>query len=168
MRRTRGRAQALRADQGEFAALIASYDRDLMRACAVITRDPQLARDAVQDAWHAAWAARHKLRDPDRIWPWLLAIACNSARQHLRRRRRLEHHEAQLGAAHAWSSLDRTSDPDLRVALGRLSPKERELLALKFVLGLDSSAISQVVHISPSGVRVAVRRALGRLRKELQ
>lgn len=161
------RTDQLRADQEAFAALIDRHDRDMMRVCAVITRNPHMARDAVQDAWQSAWRSRHSLRRRDRVWPWLLAIACNSARQQLRHRRRLEHHEADLAAVDQ-AVHDQTTDPDLQAALGRLSPRERELLALKFVVGLSSVDIAQVLRISPSGVRAAISRSVGQLRKELK
>lgn len=105
---------------------------------------------------------------------WLFAIARNAVSDHLRAQRRRR-----------WLSLealrDRTSaDPqpeesvtrdetraELLGAVARLSDRERDLIALKFAVGLTNRRISEISGLSESNVGVILYRAVGRLRAEL-
>lgn len=74
-------------DKAAFAQLVAAYHGDMARVAFVVCGDRELAMDAVQSAWLAAWQKLHSLRDPDRIRQWLLSVSANEARQLVRRRR---------------------------------------------------------------------------------
>jgi RNA polymerase sigma factor (sigma-70 family) len=56
---------------------------------------------------------------------------------------------------------------DLANALAGLDPKDRALIGLRYVSGLDSAEIGRAVGMSASAVRVRLHRLLGRLRLEL-
>ena len=57
---------------------------------------------------------------------------------------------------------------DLRAALGRLSRAERELVALRVVLGLDAAEAGRVAGMSASAVGTGLHRALTKLRQEVE
>ena len=52
-------------------------------------------------------------------------------------------------------------------ALARLTPEDRELIAMRYVLGLDSFEIAAARLKSASGTRARIARVLAELRKEL-
>ena len=56
---------------------------------------------------------------------------------------------------------------ELRDALGRLSRAERELIALRVVLGMDAAEAGRVTGMSPSAVGTGLHRALTKLRQEV-
>ena len=56
---------------------------------------------------------------------------------------------------------------DLVNALAHLKPEDRELLAMRYVLGLDSFEIAAARRKSASGTRARIARVLAELRKEL-
>ncbi len=158
------------AADGDVVALeriITRYHRDMARVCVVVCGgDADLAEDAVQVAWTIAWRKLGGLRDPERLRPWLVAIAANEARRLVKSQRRLVeipvHAPTELGdPSLASASLD------LRAALQRLKPEDRTILALRHVAGLDSVEIGQAIGMSASGVRSRLERVLARLRTEL-
>lgn len=160
--------RAAHGDHAAFTQLVLAYDVDLVRACFVITGDSTAAREAVQDAWDTAWSRRKQLNEPERFRAWVTAIACNRAREHRRSRNRRTARETTLDdPTAAISSADRYADPDLAAALARLSALDRQVLALKFVLGWTSAEIARATGLSPSGARVRTSRAVSRLRKDL-
>ena len=109
------------------------------------------------------------LRDPERLRPWLMAVAANEARQILRRQRRyqvVQIEVADIGSPHGDPAAH-TALADLAVALGRLSPEDRTLLALRHVAGFDATEIGRELGMSASGVRSRLARLLERLRSEL-
>jgi RNA polymerase sigma factor (sigma-70 family) len=162
-------ADAAAGDADALARIVGVHHDDMARICFVICGDQDLAQDAVQAAWPIAWKKLGSLRDPDRLRPWLMAVAANEARQILRRRGRspvMEIEVADLGSDRHDPSL-RSASIDLAAALRRLSAEDRALLALRHVAGFDATEIGRELGISPSGVRSRLARLTARLRKEL-
>jgi RNA polymerase sigma-70 factor (ECF subfamily) len=162
-------AQAASGDADALAQIVALHQDDMSRIAFVICGDVELAQDAVQSAWPVAWRKLGSVRDPERLRSWLMSVAANEARQLMRRRRRhlivaLSRVETTTG--HDESGFD-AGTLDLSVALRRLSPEERTLLALRFVAGFDATEIGRAMGMSPSGVRSRLSRLLSRLRAEL-
>lgn len=159
---------ACAGDEAAFAGLVATYHNDLVRVAFAITCDPDMAADAAQLAWNQAWRNLSRVRDADRIRSWLVAIASNEARQLLRRQKRRSVVEIQVGPVHGPPTAEQSaSRVDLANALGRLSPEDRELLALRYVIGLDATEIATMRRSSPSGTRARLARVLARLRRDL-
>jgi RNA polymerase sigma-70 factor (ECF subfamily) len=162
-------ADAAAGDADALARIVGAHHDDMARIAFVIGGDTDLAQDAVQAAWPQAWRKLGTLRDPERLRPWLMSVAANEARQLIRRQRR--HVVVEIEVADVGS---RRSDPgaepgimDLAIALRRLSPDERTLLALRYVAGFDAGEIGRALGMSASGVRSKLSRLVSRLRSEL-
>jgi len=160
---------AAKGDEAACARLVDDHYAPMVRAAFVITGDPETAREAVQGAWTIAWRQLGRLRDPERIRPWLVAIAANEARRLVRRQRRRSVIELSVRVDER-SVGDPAAAIDL-VDLGRvlrsLAPDERALLAMRYVAGLDATEIGRHSGMSASGVRSRLARLLDRLRREL-
>jgi RNA polymerase sigma factor (sigma-70 family) len=161
--------RAVAGDERAFARIVAAYHLDLVRVGFVICGDEVLAEDAAQSAWWIAWRKLPSLRDPDRLRPWLVAVAANEARKIVKRENRHGIVELRVVPEPA-----RSGDPggaidhvDLANALGHLKPEDRVLVALRYAADLDSSELGPALGMSPSGVRTRLSRLLDRLRKEL-
>ncbi len=161
--------RAIAGDEAAFARIVAAYHVDLVRVAFVVCGDEALAEDAAQASWWIAWRKLASLRDPDRLRPWLFAVAANEARKVLKRehRRGVREIDVQADTAPRQDPSGAIVYVDLGNALGRLRPEDRALLALRYTAGLDSSEIGPVVGMSPSGVRTRLSRLLARLRSEL-
>jgi RNA polymerase sigma-70 factor (ECF subfamily) len=161
-------ARAAAGDEAAFARLIDEHHAAMARVAYAITGDRESAADAAQSAWATAWRRLGSLRDHEAIRPWLVAIAANEARQHLRRPGNrgvldLSLYDHPAGADPA----DQIATIDLARVLRGLSPDDRMLLALRFAAGLDSTQIAIQLRMSPSGIRSRLSRCIERLRKEL-
>jgi len=113
-------------------------------------------------------------RDRAEIAVWILGIARNVVRDHLRARRRWRW--LPLEWLRERASSDPTpeqgairSEQEQRVlgALGGLSDRERDVLGLKFAGGLTNRAIARLTGLGESHVGVIVYRAIGKLRARL-
>jgi RNA polymerase sigma factor (sigma-70 family) len=109
------------------------------------------------------------------IGPWLLGIARNVVRDHLRARRRW----GWLPLDWLWDRASPEPTPEQRAiqseqqqrllgALSGLSDRERDVLGLKFAGGLTNRAIARLTGLGESHVGVIVYRALGKLRARLR
>jgi RNA polymerase sigma-70 factor, ECF subfamily len=135
-----------------------------------LLRDPATAEDVTALAFERAFRRRRTF-DADRGGerPWLFGIARNAALDELRRRRRLATLVVEPEAVAEEPAeddgdvlLQRTA---VRTALGELPPRDRELIALKFHVGLSNAELAQVLGISESNAGTTLHRAIQRLRK---
>jgi len=161
--------RAVAGDEVAFARIVGAYHLDLVRVAFVICGDEGLAEDAAQASWWIAWRKLASVRDPDRLRPWLVAVAANEARKLLRREHRRGIVELKVVAGPlTWTDPAGGIDHvDLANALRHLGPDDRALVALRYAADLDSSELAPVLGISPSGVRTRLSRVVDRLRKEL-
>ena len=74
--------RAKRGDHDAFAQLVDPALARLDAAARLILRDPELARDAVQEALIRTWRDLPGLRDPDRFDAWLHRLTVNSLSRH--------------------------------------------------------------------------------------
>ena len=66
-------------DRGAFAAIYDRYADRLHDFCWSVLRDRDEAADATQDAFLVAAERLGQLRDPERLRPWLYAVARSQA-----------------------------------------------------------------------------------------
>ena len=163
-------ARARSGERGAFTELVDRHHAELVRVSYVITGDLDAARDAAQLAWIKAWQRLPSVREPERLRAWLIAIAANEARQHLRAQRRRRVREiappptGDIAPHDSTTSADRL---DLGAALSRLSAADRELIAMRYLAGLSADEIGMATGITASGVRSRLSRLIARLREDL-
>jgi RNA polymerase sigma-70 factor (ECF subfamily) len=134
-----------------------------------LLRDPAAAEDVTALAFERAYRRRRsfdRARGNERAW--LFGIARNAALDELRRRKRhavLAVDPEDPAAADALiaddGALRRTV---VRAALDALSPRERELVALKFHAGLTNAEIARVLGVSASNAGTLLHRTIAKLR----
>lgn len=159
--------RAAAGDVDALAQVMAAHSGDMARVCMVICGDPDVAHEAVQAAWASTWTRLGSLRDPDRLRPWLIAIAANHARQIVRGARRRRGYEAAVTAPMPVDPGSRAELLDLAEAVADLQPDERRLLGLRFAGGLTSEEIARELGGSASAIRGRLARIVKRLRIEL-
>jgi RNA polymerase sigma-70 factor (ECF subfamily) len=130
------------------------------------------AEDLTARTFEKAWRSRYRYRsDVAAFATWLLTIARNVAIDHARARKPL----VPLDAAAAVPSAARTpeeqalqqSDADrLDLLLKRLSPRDRELIALKYGAEMTNRAIARATGLSESNVGTILHRAVEELREQ--
>ena len=162
---TVGRAAA--GDPVAFTRIVAAHHADMLRIAQVICGDVDMADDAAQAAWAIAWRRLGSLREADRLRPWLMSIAANEARQLVRHRSRSRLREIPIVDVGAAFDVSVAARLDLGRALAAIDPGDRLLLALRYVIGLESAEIGREVGMSATAVRSRLARAIGRLREEL-
>lgn len=149
----------------EFEQLVERYQPALLRLAYGMAGDRQVAEDAVQGCWQAAWRSRDQI-DPMKVRAWLFTVTANQVRRQLRRQRMGDVLRGRLRPPTPAREAD-ASRMDLAVALQRLSLRDRYLIALRYGLGLTSHEIGEQLGLSASGTRVRLQRVLALLRREL-
>jgi RNA polymerase sigma factor (sigma-70 family) len=163
---------------GQAGGLAAAYDRyaqPLHAYCCTMLGEPSDAADAVQDTFIIAAAKLGGLRDPNRLRPWLYAVARNECHRRLRGRATA----APIDDVDEW--VDDAPDVGVeaeqaelrqlvRSALSGLNPGEREIIELNLRHELDGAELAAALgvprnqaHALASRARTQFETALGAL-----
>ena len=158
-------------DRAALAALITRWDQPIRTFCRYQAVHRQTTDDLVQDTWVAVLRSLAGLRQADRFRPWLFTIARRTAADHLRR-----HYRRPPSRGHDISdedSPDSTTIDDMADAeidrqlvvdlIGRLADREREVVALHYLLDIDIAETAVIVGV-PAGT---VKSRLARARRQM-
>jgi len=159
--------RAGRGDHDAFAVLATAASARLDAAARLILRDPELARDAVQNTLVRAWRDLPGLRDPDRFDAWLHRLLVNSSLDEARRRRRRPVQVELLsfdGPARGDASADLADRDLVERALIRLQPESRALVVLHYYLGYPLPDAATSLGISLPAAKSRLHRAMLGLR----
>ena len=159
--------QARGGEHDAFTALVDLTIARLDSAARLILRDPELARDAVQEAYIRAWRELPGLRDPDRFDAWLHRIIVNACLDLTRRRRRrvIEVDLEPIDAAAPSDIAGDVADRDLLDgALRRLDPGHRAVVVLHFYLGMPLPDVAAAIGIPVGTARSRLHYSLVAMR----
>jgi RNA polymerase sigma factor (sigma-70 family) len=115
--------------------------------------------EAVRDTFLIAASRLGRLRDPERLRPWLHAVTRNECLRRLGARQAASAPEA--AADTAAGGVDITADPErtelralVRSAVGGLNPGDRELIVLRLGLGMHAAEVANVLGVSRNRERL--------------
>jgi RNA polymerase sigma factor (sigma-70 family) len=161
---------------GDPAGLAAAYDRyaaALHTYCRSLLAEPADAADAVQDTFLVAAAKLDGLREPDRLRPWLYAVARNECHRRLRARARtVDLDEAgemtDEAAADVGYAAERADLRSLvRAAIAGLNPGEREVIELSLRHELEGPDLAGALGVPVNQAHALASRARGQLERSL-
>jgi RNA polymerase sigma-70 factor (ECF subfamily) len=135
-------------------------------------RSRQDAEDLTQQTFERAlraWGRYDESRSS--VSTWLLVIARNLLIDHMRANKSARHQPVdEVALESIAASPDRPNvglDPELERALGELSSREREMIALRFGGDLTGPEIAQLTGLSLANVQQILSRSLRRMRASL-
>jgi RNA polymerase sigma-70 factor (ECF subfamily) len=144
--------RARRGDRDAFTQLVKLSAPRLHGIANLILRDPDRAKDAVQDAFVAAWQGIPALRDPDAWDPWLRRLAVRSCYRLAKKSQRQTLIENDVRSAeHQLRTPDTTADVADRewvlTELGRLNIDQRSVVTLHYYLDLPMREVAEILDI---------------------
>ena len=165
-----GRRRSMGRRPADFASFYAAYRDPCLRAVLASTGDRQAAEETVAEAFARAWASWGKVGRYQSPQAWVVRTALNAGVSSWRKRRR----EVLVGSGLMPEAglAGAEDDPGGRIGavmeiLARLPQRQREIVALRFFLDLDTAATAKVLGIAPGTVTAHLARAMAALRNEL-
>jgi RNA polymerase sigma-70 factor (ECF subfamily) len=162
--------RARRGDHDAFAALAGAAISRLDSAAWLILRDPEQAKDAVQNALVRAWRDLPTLRDPDRFDAWLNKL---TVRASIDEAKRLRRHRVDIELsplitpAVAGLESDVIDRDQLERGFLRLEPEMRAVIVLHHYLDLPLPAVASALGIPLGTAKSRLHRALAQMRAAL-
>jgi len=157
----------VRQDETGFAEFYRASHQRCLRAVIAGAGRPDLAEDLVAEAFTRAWTSWHVVRRHPAPRAWVVRTAFNTRVSWWRRRRREvaidvvpDIPEVAAGDRGPGTGLD----PDLLAALRGLPERQREVIAFRVFLDLDTKATATALGIAPGTVTAHLARAVATLR----
>jgi RNA polymerase sigma-70 factor, ECF subfamily len=162
----------------DWNAALAQHDRWLRTIVLARVRERQAVDEVMQEVALAAVRQAAPLLDVAKVAPWLYRLAVRQSLLHRRkcgRKRKLEANYAEQGLPVlardrleplGWLLADERRSL-IRQALGQLTPRDREILLLKYTENWNYHQIAAHVGVSHSAIEARLHRARRRLREEL-
>ena len=154
----------------DFAEFYHSSRDNCLRTVLVSVGDQDTAQELVAEAFARACASWRAVSRHPAPAAWVVRTALNAHISRWRRRRRevlvadpgsLADLPAGAGAA------DDHIDPRIKAALMRLPARQRQVVALRLLLDLDTRRTAEVLGITPNTVKAHMTQALAALRLDL-
>lgn len=140
--------------------LVKAHSGRLYRHCYVMVHNEEDARDLVQETFLRYMRANPQLTDAEHEKAWLLTVAMNLCRNHLRRQR--AHTPLPLEEALLVPETD--EETPLLDRLMTLPDKVRVVLLLHYVEGYKVREIANRLHLTPSTVKMRLQKGRQLLR----
>ncbi len=161
-------------DQRAFEDLYLRYRDRLFRFCLRRTGNASEAEDLVQEAFARAWKALPNFSGERRFYPWLSVIASNLCTDLARKGRRctpVDESNLDLLAPSVASEQEelverQREDAILAAALGRISPRHREVLELREGRNWSYQQIASHAGVEVSTIETLLFRARRSLKRE--
>jgi RNA polymerase sigma-70 factor, ECF subfamily len=178
--------RAPEADVREVLARVLVEEGDrLYRLALRVTRNPDLAADAVQEAFASALQGIGEFRGEAGLTTWLHRIVYTKSIDLLRRRARegplpeeesaeLGPEDVRLGHSPSWSRppdeilFGVETHQALEEAVASLTPLQRAVFELREMEGRSTEEAAEILDLEPGTVRVHLHRARLRLRERLR
>jgi RNA polymerase sigma-70 factor (ECF subfamily) len=147
-----------------FAAVAEAELDAVHRYLLFVTGDRALAEDLTGETFEKAFRSWRRF-DPGRgsARTWLCQIARSTALDHFRAEERRRRREERFARDHEQAEDAAAVPGEVGEALARLSPAEREVVALRVVLELDGPTAARLLGISRTACSTRLSRALKRL-----
>ena len=157
-----------------LAELFRAHHGELVRLATILVRSRETAEDVVQDVFASIQGKAGGLARPEEALPYLRAAVLNRCRSALRRQtvaRRfgaLRDPDYGLTRVSAETSVVRDEERrEVLAALAALPVRRREVLVLRYYLGLSEAEIARTLGISTGTVKSCAARGLTALARLL-
>ena len=155
-------------DDAAFAALVARYERKLIRVLARLVRDEELARDLAQETFWKVYNRLDRFDTSRRFGPWLFRVGVNLGLDWLRRPEAPPAASIDGRLGDGGRALD-LPDPDPRLQvevaqevqfiLERVPVAYRTILVLRDLEGFSSAEVAAIVGRREATVRWRLAKA---------
>jgi RNA polymerase sigma factor (sigma-70 family) len=161
-------------DESFFTDLYQTYYKRIYYVALHITKDKQLAEDAVQETFIKAISKMGSVKDQQKIGAWLSVVAARTAIDLVRKEKRgnvMAAEQLQLEGYGLKTEQNVEKDVEallfnqyIYAAINQLSANYQYILKLKLQKGLKEQEIASLLHLNQNTVKTRLYRARQQLK----
>ena len=168
-----------KGDIGGLDFLVCAYQLKAVRVAYLITRDPAVAEDIVQDAFVHAFAAIRGFDETRFFEPWFLRSVVNASVKLLQKSARqvqvagdddesvLAELITQVESLEAQVETSQIQD-QIWAAMRELSPRQRAVIVQRYFLGMSEAEMAEESDTATGTIKWLLNAARERLRRLLE
>lgn len=154
---------AMNGDKNAFGTLYEEYSVDMYRFALSICKNAYDAQDAVQETALSVFKSIPSLKNPEKFKSYLFLSLSNTCKKKMS-----GENKAVEFADTGYTDSEIEFSIPVREALEKLDGVSREILILSVVAGFKSREIGEMLGIPAATVRTKQKRALNKIREELE
>jgi RNA polymerase sigma-70 factor, ECF subfamily len=185
-------------DEAAFEAIITRYHGPLMRLAMAYVRDAGVAEDVVQETWITCLRSLERFEGRSSLKTWVFGILMNIARAHRRKELRILPFSSlfkkddsdskkptvepgRFGSNGLWATppdswsnvpeatlINREALDRVKLAIEALPERQKEVVVLRDIAGMDAREVCELLAISAANQRVRLHRGRAAVRKMLE
>ena len=155
------------------------YGDDIYRFCFHITGSREEADDLYQDTFVKAIQLRHRLDSSGNVKSYLMGIATNLWKNHIKKKKRRAEIAPEVSLEHTDWTIGEGTDPLgdymkkervrlLLQAVRQLPEKQRIVVVLHYTQDYSASEIAKILHIPRGTVLSRLSKARENIKRELE
>ena len=160
-------AQCLNGHPDAFRHLVERYEKPVMAHLVGRLGNAEAAGEVAQESFVRAFFRLKTLEKEQSFFAWLMGIAQRVTLEKFRDRRRVQS-LSMVAEPIDRSAAEPNNDSELAEALERLPAVYREVIMLRYFVGLSCAEISQRLQVPLGTVTKRLSRAYALLRNELE
>ncbi|GGE28947.1 DNA-directed RNA polymerase sigma-70 factor [Pullulanibacillus camelliae] len=158
--------KAQNGNEAAFVRLLGRYQNRIYRIAYTYFRNEQDALDALQEVSVKAYKNIGKIRKPEALAAWLMAVTVNSCHTMLRQKKR---ETCLMTPEHALSTFEDHDKPlVIKEAISNLSTDEQVIIFHAYFEGLTLEEVANHMRIPIGTVKTRLHRALTKLRQQMR
>ena len=170
------------AEFADFDALVLAEQRRIYRVLLAMLRDPDAADSLTQECFLKAYEHRKRFRGECSMRTWLMRIAVNLARDHVKSRRWQfwrQLFSSPAGPEETIEPVDPQASPErsllarerlahVSAAVDDLPGQQRAVFVLRFLEEMSVEEIAQATSLRPGTVKAHLFRAVSAVRERVK
>ncbi len=164
-------------DTGGLEVLVTRYQGKAMETAVLITQDPALAEDVVQEVFVRIYQRIRSFDESRPFRPYLMRSIVNTALNALQKEAKWAHHGTEVDGdtgeleeliCEAASVEDQVEfaqlKEEIRTALSHLPPRQRAAIVQRYYLDMNEKEMAETLEAAPGTVKWLLNAARTRLR----
>ncbi len=154
---------AMAGDKVAYGNLYEFYATDMYRFALAICKNSFDAQDAVQETAISVFKSISNLKNPEKFKSYLFSSLSNTCKRILSKNNNTDEFEDT-----GYTDNEIEFSIPVREALDKLDDISKEIILLSVVAGFKSHEIGRIMDLPSATVRTKQKRALSKLREELE
>ncbi|TSB46132.1 RNA polymerase sigma factor [Alkalicoccobacillus porphyridii] len=160
--------RALAGDREAFELLYELKAEQALRTAIAITRNREIAKDAVQETFIRVYQARDQYNQEHPFDPWFYRILINECNRVLKKENKIIERLKKIISLDTTEEMTQHDYSDLYESLQQLPEKNRIPLILKYLRGFTEIEIAEIMQVNQNTIKSRLYKGRQKLKEIIE